>query len=205
MQSSTLEQHWESAIRDFVIYLRLERTLSEASVEAYTHDVNLLRRFATSELNKRPTELEQTDIEELIFDIGRDEYLGPRSQTRVISGIRSFFRYLLLEEVILRDPTELISAPQLPQHLPTVLTTEEVDDMEACIDIESKAGVRDLAIIETLFSCGLRVSELTELELSHIYWDDQVVRVFGKGQKERFVPIGEKALRDIENYLSARK
>lgn len=205
MQSSTLEQHWESAIRDFVIYLRLERTLSEASVEAYTHDVNLLRRFAISELNKRPAELEQTDIEELIFDIGRDEYLGPRSQTRVISGIRSFFRYLLLEEVILRDPTELITAPQLPQHLPTVLTTEEVDNMEGCIDMESKAGVRDLAIIETLFSCGLRVSELTELELSHIYWDDQVVRIFGKGQKERFVPIGEKALHDIENYLSVRK
>lgn len=205
MSEPTIEQHWANAIRDYVIYLRLERTLSEASIEAYTHDVSLLHRFALSTLRKRPTELEQADIEELIFEIGRDEFLGPRSQTRVISGIRSFFRYLLLEELIQRDPTELITAPQLPQHLPTVLSTEEVDAMEACIEMESKSGVRDLAIIETLFSCGMRVSELTELELANIYWDDQVVRVFGKGKKERFVPVGEKALHDIGNYLTARK
>ena len=204
MHELTTEEHWENALHDYVIYLRLERTLSEASIEAYIHDVNLLRSFSIDTLKKRPTELEQADIEELIFEIGRDEYLGARSQKRVISGIRSFFRYLLLEELITRDPTELITAPQLEKHLPTVLSIEEVDAMETAIDLESKAGLRDLAIVETLFSCGLRVSELTALELSHIHWDDQVVRVFGKGQKERFVPIGEKALHDLENYLAVR-
>lgn len=204
MRELTTEEHWENALHDYVIYLRLERTLTEASIEAYTHDVNLLHSFSLTTLKKRPTELEQADIEELIFEIGRDEYLGARSQKRVISGIRSFFRYLLLEELITRDPTELISSPQLEKHLPTILSTEEIDSMEAAIDSENKAATRDLAIIEILFSCGLRVSELTELELSHIHWDEQVVRVFGKGQKERFVPVGEKALHDLENYLVTR-
>lgn len=205
MDAPTPAQRWENAIHDFVIYLRLERTLAEASIAAYEHDVNLLKQFSVDELNKPPTELEQSDIEALITAIGEDEYLGPRSQARVISGLRSFFRYLLLEELISHDPTELISNPQLPRHLPTVLSPSEIDAMEASIDLETKTGLRDLAIIEILFSCGLRVSELTELELSNIYWNDEVVRVFGKGKKERFVPIGEKALQDLENYIRERK
>ncbi len=202
--SSQLEIAWEGAIREYIHYLRLERALSEASIQAYEHDVNLLARFALTQLEKKPTAIDQHDIELLIFEIGRDEYLGARSQNRVLSGLRSFFRYLLLEELITRDPTELIASPQLPKNLPTVLSTEEVDAMEAAIDLESKSGLRDLAIIELLFSCGLRVSELTNLKINNIFWDDHVVRVLGKGQKERFVPIGAKALNDLKNYLVVR-
>lgn len=195
---------WENAIDSYQIYIRLERALSEASIEAYTHDIKLLERFAVGELQKSPTEIEQADIETLLYQIGTDDFLGPRSQMRVMSGIRSFFRYLLIEGLIEVDPAEFIVTQQLPRNLPTVLSTEEINAMESCIDIQEVAGKRNLAIVEMLFSCGLRVSELVDLQLSHVLWEDGVLRVVGKGEKERFVPIGTKALENLKEYLAAR-
>lgn len=204
LSGDRIAKAWENAIDSYQIYIRLERALSEASIEAYTHDIKLLERFAVGELQKSPTEIEQADIETLLYQIGTDAFLGPRSQMRVMSGIRSFFRYLLIEGLIEVDPSEFIVTQPLPRNLPTVLSTEEINAMERCIDIQEVSGKRNLAIVEMLFSCGLRVSELVALQLSHVLWEDEVLRVVGKGEKERFVPIGTKALENLKEYLAAR-
>ena len=205
IEAAQFEETWRAVIDEYMLYLQLERAFTKATLYAYEHDVTILCRYALDTLQKSPYEIEQVDIESLLFEIGRDEYLGMNSQARLLAGIRSFFRYLVLEERIPKDPSELIPSPRMPRVLPTVLSAEEVDAMEAQINPDSVSAERDLAIIETLYSCGLRVSELTELTFSNLLLDEGLLRVYGKGQKERFVPIAEKARVGLEEYIVARR
>lgn len=200
-----IETQWNDTLVDFQTHIRLEKGLSQNTVEAYTHDVELLRDYAINELNKRPTQIEAPDIQNLMLHIGRDKELGPSSQARVLSGIRALFKYLLLEEIITIDPAEHIMPPKLGTHLPEVLSPAEVDAMQHTIDLSEPLGHRNLAIIETLYSCGLRVSELCDMKISNIYPAEQFIRIHGKGDKERLVPISDKALHEIKNYLYTRE
>ena len=191
-----------NVVSAFRRYLRLQRNMSANTLEAYMLDVGKLSAYLQGEGKA----LEEVTIDDLrhfaagLHDVG----IGPRSQCRILSGIRSFFRFLLLDGRIDKDPTELLESPKLGSHLPEVLTTEEVDRMEAAIDLSKWEGHRNKAIIEVLFSCGLRVTELITLRLSSLYLDDHYVRVLGKGSKERLVPISQKAIDELVYWFDDR-
>lgn len=193
---------WYNAIEDYINFLRLEKSLSENSVAAYRTDMEKLRLFAEAK-GVEPESLQRTDLEEFLAHL-HELGLNKRSQSRILSGIRGFFKYLLLEEVIDSDPTELIDSPKIGRKLPEVLSVAEIDAMEAAIDLSKPDGHRNKAIIETLYSCGLRVSELVSLRLTDLFFTDGFIRVIGKGNKERLVPIGTKAINDINMYLAQR-
>lgn len=182
-------------------YLRLEQNLTENSVEAYLSDsAKLIDYVETEGLEWR--EVDYATLQQFLaqlYDIG----ITARSVARIISGVRSFFRFLLLEEYIESDPSELLEAPKIGVHLPEVLTVEEIDAIIKAADIDTAEGPRNVAIIELLYSCGLRVSELCSLRLADIFIDEEYLRVFGKGRKERLVPMSQKAIRSIERYLSS--
>ncbi len=185
-------------------YLLLERGLSENSRQAYVHDVGKLLAFiAADEQMPSVAEITEQHLHTFVASL-HDVGIGARSQARIISGIRSFFKYLRLEGVIDTDPTALLESPRLGQHLPEVLTLDEIDAMEDAIDLSSPTGQRNLAIIETLYSCGLRVSELCNLTLSRIHGDEGVIIVDGKGNRQRVVPVSETALREIGRWLDDR-
>lgn len=196
---------WQDAIEDFESYIQLERGLSANTLLAYRHDVALLHDFALSLGRLQPESVTQRDIEDLLITLGRDRTIGPRSQGRILAGIRRFFHFLLVEKRIQQNPTELIQSPKLPSHLPQVLSPEEVDALEAAIDLSQPAGHRDLAIIEVLYSCGLRVSELVGLRISCLFAEKGVVRIIGKGNKERIVPISSRALSDVARHMEVRQ
>jgi len=185
-------------------YLLLERGLSENSRQAYVRDVEKLVHFVSAD-SQMPTvaELGEQHLHTFVASL-HDVGIGARSQARIISGIRSFFKYLRLEGLIDTDPTALLESPRLGQHLPEVLSLDEIDAMEAAIDLGSPTGQRNLAIIETLYSCGLRVSELCNLTLSSIHRDEGVIIVDGKGGKQRLVPVSETALQEIGRWLDDR-
>lgn len=196
---------WSSSIREFRSYLQLERSLSPNSVEAYLNDIAKLEQFISMNMpDKRPDNIELADLKTFIEWINE---LGAsvRSQSRILSGIRSFFRFLFITDQILKDPSELIESPKIGRKLPEVLSTEEIDRIEAVVDLSKPEGHRNKAIIETLYSCGLRVSELVNLRLSNLYFNEGFIRIMGKGSKERLVPIGEKAIREINLYLEQRR
>lgn len=182
-------------------YLRLEQNLTENSVEAYLSDsAKLIDYVETEGLEWR--EVDYAALQQFLaqlYDIG----ITARSVARIISGVRSFFRFLLLEEYIESDPSELLEAPKIGVHLPEVLTVEEIDAIIKAADVDTAEGPRNVAIIELLYSCGLRVSELCSLRLADIFMDEEYLRVFGKGRKERLVPMSQKAIRSIERYLSS--
>ncbi|HYG14873.1 MAG TPA: tyrosine-type recombinase/integrase, partial [Bacteroidia bacterium] len=192
---------WPSLITGFKHYLQLEKSLSPNSVEAYIRDVEKLTQYLdTVKYNHGPEKLEQNHLKgflKWITELG----MTPNSQARIISGIRAFYKYLLLEDVIKTDPTELIEMPKLGRKLPEVLKLDEIDRMLACIDLSQPEGHRNKAMVETLYSCGLRVSELVELKLSNLFFDDEFIKVTGKGNKERLVPIGSEALNSVLLYL----
>ena len=182
----------------YMRYLKLQRSMSPNTLDAYSRDIDKLLHFLSRE-NKLPQEAELSDLQTFaatLHDIG----IGPRSQCRILSGVRSFYRFLVIDGYVDNDPTELLESPVLGEHLPEYLTTEEVDLLEASIDLSKPEGHRNRAIIEVLFSCGLRVSELVTLRFSQIYGDEGYVRILGKGSKERLVPISNRALKEIENY-----
>ena len=193
---------WIKAIDDYRNFLVLEKSLSGNSVSAYLTDLHKLQQFAESK-GVEPESLQRTDLEEFLAQL-HDMGLNKRSQSRVLSGVRGFFKYLLLEEVIDNDPTELIDSPKIGRKLPEVLSVAEIDAMELAIDLSKPDGHRNKAIIETLYSCGLRVSELVSLRLTDLFFNDGFIRVIGKGDKERLVPIGTKAINDIGIYLLQR-
>ncbi|MCQ2128982.1 MAG: tyrosine recombinase XerD [Bacteroidaceae bacterium] len=176
-------------------YLRLERNYSENTLDAYLRDLKKLQNYMSANgLDYRDVQL--SDLQTFaasLHDIG----IHARSQCRILSGVRTFFRFLEEQGEVEQDPSELLESPQIGEHLPEVLSLEEVDRIEASIDLGKREGQRNKAIIETLFSCGLRVSELVALKMSDIYKDEGFIRVFGKGNKERLVPISEKALKEI--------
>ena len=189
-------------IKLYVRDLRLERNLSPNTIEAYRNDLAHLEAF----MMRNNLKLENVTLEQLhTFAASLHEYgITPRSQARVLSGVRSFFRFLVLDGVVESDPTELLEWPSLPEHLPVVLTLEEIDRIEDSIDLSKAEGARNRAIIEVLFSCGLRVSELVNMKLSDLYLEDRVLLVRGKGNKERLVPVSNKAIADLKRWFFDR-
>ncbi len=196
--------YWNDNIGDFRTFLKLEKSLSKNSVEAYSNDIlKLVQYLEYKSLDLNPDEVKHehlTGLLQWINELGA----SPRTQARVVSGIKAFYRFLIIEEIITRDPTELLETPRIGRKLPDVLSVEEIDKLISVVDLSKSEGQRNRAIIEVLYSCGLRVSELTELRMSNIYLDKGFIRVIGKGNKERLVPIGGKAIREINNYLPDR-
>ena len=189
-------------VKAYVRYLKLQRNMSGNTLDAYQRDLRKLLDYLERE-QKDIRDVTLHDLEHFsagLHDIG----IHPRSQCRILSGIRSFFRFVQLDGYRDDDPTELLESPQIGDHLPEVLTTEEVDRLEASIDLSKWEGHRNRAIIEVLFSCGLRVSELVNLKLSDLYIDEEYVRVMGKGSKERLVPISRKAIDELKNWFYDR-
>ncbi len=183
-------------------YLRLEKSLSPNSIDAYMTDLDKLARFAETE-GKKLTDITYDDLQQFVAQL-RDIGIHPRSQARILSGIKSFYHFLLLDGYISTDPTELIESPKIGLRLPEVLTLGEVDRILDSIDLTTPEGQRNRAMLEVLYSCGLRVSELVGLRYSDVYPKEGFVRVEGKGGKQRLVPISDTALREIRNYLIDR-
>ena len=183
-------------------YLKLEKGYSANTLDAYMRDVDkLLRYLAVEQVDVLDAKLEDLEhFAAFIFDLG----IGPRSLARILSGVRQFYRFLVIDGYLEVDPTELLESPKQPDHLPEVLSTAEVDLLEQAIDLSKWEGHRNRAIIEVLFSCGLRVSELTNLKLSNLYIEEQYIRVMGKGAKERLVPISPRALDELNYWFADR-
>ncbi len=199
-----MEISWEKASRGFAIWLRLEKSLSVNTVEAYLDDLSKLEKFFSSDDSPvSPDRISFADLKDFLADYGKGNH-GSRSQARLISGIRSFFRYLLIEGIIEENPASLIESPETGMKLPVVLSVGEIDRMVEAIDLSRPEGHRNKAIIETLYGCGLRVSELVSLRLTDIHGSEGYVSVTGKGNKQRLVPIGNKALKEIGFYLKDR-
>lgn len=191
---------WESSIKEFKYYLQIERSLAKNSVEAYIRDINKLATYC-SKINKTEISTSTKDIRKFILELN-DNGISARSQARIISGIKSFYKYLIIEDYIVNDPTTLIDNPKIGLKLPDVLSIIEIDMIVAAIDLSSKHGERNRAIIETLYSCGLRVSELINLKISNIQFIEGYLKVTGKGNKERLAPIGSKAIKYISLYIN---
>ena len=192
---------WEAHKKGFKAHLQLEKSLSENSVEAYIHDLEKLTQFLIAKkLDKSPKEVDLQLLEEFLKWIN-ELGMTRKSQARIISGIRSFYKYCNQEQISQTDPTTLLEAPKLSRHLPDTLSYDEIERIIASIDLSTPEGARNKAIIETLYSCGLRVSELVNLKLSGLYLQQEFVRIIGKGDKERLVPIGSSAIKYIRIYL----
>jgi integrase/recombinase XerD len=189
--------------RKYIQYLKLERNSSENTVEAYQHDLQHLFHFL-SERKLSALDVKLSDLEEFAASL-HDQGLVAKSQARILSGVRSFYHYLVLDGYLEVDPTELLESPHLPKHLPEYLSTEEVDMLEDSIDLSTNEGHRNRAIIEVFFSCGLRVSELTNLKLSDLFLKERFIRVVGKGNKERLVPISGRAIHELELWFDDRR
>ena len=194
--------HWQRAIQGFKSYLQLERSLSGNTVEAYQRDIEQLRCFIESTSGEAsPIGIKTKQLKEFIQEIA-ELGLSPASQSRMVSGVRSFYKYLLLEDKIETDPSELLELPRIGRKLPDTLSNEEVVAMIESIDLSSSEGERNRAILETLYSSGLRVTELVNLKISNIYFNDGIMRILGKGDKERLVPLGGIAAKRISSYIN---
>ena len=191
---------WNHAISDFKDYLKIERGLSENSISAYENDLNKLKSFLKSNSGKlSPLNVDSNHIKEFIYHISKE--VKANSQSRMISGIRSFFNYLLFEKLIKTNPISNIESPKLQRKLPSTLSVAEINLMINNIDKTKKESVRNVAIIETLYGCGLRVSELIDLKISDLYFDEDFIKVTGKGNKQRLVPINDFNKKCINSYL----
>ena len=192
---------WDALLDEYKGFLKLEKSLTENSVKAYMRDIKKLKEFFSLKYPYlKIEEITYSHLKEFIswlVELGVSE----RTQARVISGVKSFFRYLILEDYQEEDPSELIETPKLPQKLPNILSVEEIDLLQQEVDVSKPEGHRNRAIIEILYSCGLRVSELIDLQLTNLHLKDGFIKVKGKGQKERLVPIGDKAVKELNLYL----
>jgi integrase/recombinase XerD len=189
---------WRSAIKGFRAYLKLERSLSKNSIEAYSRDIEKLYQFADCQPDKlQPENITLSHLRQFIAWVNE---LGmiPSSQARILSGIKSFYKYLLMENMIKSDPSELLESPKIQRKLPDTLSYIDINKMIDAIDLSKPEGARNKAILEVLYGCGLRVSELTELKLSNLYLDIEFIKVTGKGSKERLVPIGGSAVKALK-------
>ncbi len=196
------QQIWNQEIHSFSAYLKLERNLSDYSVEAYRNDIQKLQEFLLDikQIQRLPYNVKSKDIQDFmayLYEIG----INARSQARILSGIKAFFKYLLQNEAISSNPASMIATPKFTRHLPEVLSVEEIDKMIDAIDLSKKEGQRNRAIIETLYSCGLRVSELVNLRLSNLFFPEGFIKVTGKGNRQRLVPISQRAIAEITLYL----
>jgi len=196
-----LRRMWESYKKGFKAWLQLEKSLSENSIEAYLRDIDKLTQYlqATGAL-KAPDALELKDLQAFLHNIAGLGF-NAASQARILSGIRSFYKYCIIEQIIRQDPTTLLESPKLKRALPDVLSFDEIEDIIGRIDLSKPEGGRNKAILETMYSCGLRVSEVVNLRISCLYLDVGYIRVIGKGDKERLVPIGSSAVKYIRIYM----
>ncbi|MDP4284672.1 MAG: site-specific tyrosine recombinase XerD [Bacteroidota bacterium] len=192
---------WEGYKKGFKAYLQLEKSLSENSVNAYVHDIEKLTQFLSlNHIEKNPEGLDLDQLEDFLQWIN-ELGMTPSSQSRIISGLRSFYKYCLQENISKKDPTALLETPKLAKKLPDVLSFNEIEKIIDSIDVSTPEGARNKAIIETLYSCGLRVSELVNLKLTCLYFDLGFIRIIGKGDKERLVPVGSSAIKFIQLYI----
>ena len=189
-------------LKKYKLYLKLEKSLSANTVDAYLADVSKLLQFLADE-NIHPYDATLENLETFSANL-RDLGIQPRSQARILSGIRSFYHYLVMEDYMQADPSELLESPQIGLHLPEVLSIEEIDNLIGSIDLSSNEGQRNRTILETLYSCGLRVSELCNLKLSDLYLEEGFIKVEGKGSKQRLVPISPRAIRELQLYFIDR-
>ena len=190
-----MQKIWKEKISDFQVYLKLEKSLSQNTMIAYVNDVNKLADYT----KKEPQEIDLKELEDFIYDLN-SVYISSRSQARIISGIKAFFKFLVLENELTNNPAYLLESPQIAQKLPEVLSVEEIDLLQSKINLSKPEGHRNKAIIEILYSCGLRVSELVNLRLSNLHFKEGFIIVTGKGSKQRLIPIGEKAIHEINYY-----
>lgn len=189
-------------MKSYTRYLKLERNYSPNTLAAYQNDLSWLLSFCEQQ-EMNPLDMQLEDLQHFAVQL-HEHQIGPTSQARILSGIRSFYKYLLLSGEIEQDPTELLESPHLGERLPEVLSTDEIDQIQKSIDLSKPEGQRNKTIIEVLFSCGLRVSELVNLKLSNLYLEEGFVRVMGKGSKERLVPISSKAIRELKYWFLDR-
>ncbi|MDD5571672.1 MAG: site-specific tyrosine recombinase XerD [Bacteroidales bacterium] len=193
--------NWNSYIKGFESYLKLEKSLSSNSIDAYTHDIAKLVQFI--ELKKQELNPEKVELSHLKNFIKWVNELGitATSQARIISGIKAFYKYLLLEDIVKSSPAELLEAPKTGRKLPDILSIEEIDKLIAAIDLSKPEGERNKAMLETLYSCGLRVSELINMKISNVFFDAGFIKITGKGDKERLVPVGSVAKKLLKSYI----
>ena len=191
---------WENSIKEFKYYLKVERSLADNSVNAYIRDIRKLADFC-SKIKVDELNISVNEIREFIADLN-SKNISARSQARIISGVKAFFKYLIIEDYITNDPTMLIENPKIGLKLPEVLSVGEIELIISSIDLSNKQGERNRAILETLYSCGLRVTELINLKISNINFKEGYIKVIGKGDKERLTPIGSNALKYISIYVS---
>ena len=190
---------WKQALQDYTHYLKIERGLSENSIKNYTLDVQKLTTFLTASNSKEcPISISKETIQKFIYEVAK--IINPRSQARIISGLKGFFNYLVFEDYRKENPMDLIESPKIGRKLPDTLSTDEINNLISAIDLSKPEGERNRAIIETLYGCGLRVSELTSLRLSDLYFEEEFIKVTGKGDKQRFVPISKVNIKYINLY-----
>ena len=191
--------NWNSYIKSFQSYLKIERGLSNNTIDNYTFDIERLCLFLeTNNMNISPLKISEENIQEFIYTISKE--VNARSQTRIISGLKSFFMYLIFENYRTDSPMELIESPKLGRKLPDTLSVKDIDAIIAAIDLSKPEGERNRAMLETLYGCGLRVSELVELKISDLFFDEGFIKITGKGNKQRFVPIGKVTIKFINLY-----
>jgi integrase/recombinase XerD len=193
--------NWKTGINDFLMYLQLEKGLSENTLISYENDILKLAGFCIKMDLKDPSKISKENISEFIFQIAKIGY-NPKSQARLISGIRSFYNFLVLEDYITTNPADLIEAPKIQRNLPEILSVEEIDSLINQIDRSTKEGERNRVIIESLYGCGLRVSELVSLKISDLFLKESVIKVQGKGDKQRYIPLADSTKHIIEFYLN---
>jgi integrase/recombinase XerD len=190
---------WQEALNDYSLFLKIERGMSKNTVENYNLDIQRLVMYLKSnDMSISPIEITSIQIQEFIYEIAK--LISPRSQSRLISGLRSFYDYLIFEDYMQTNPLELIEAPKIGRKLPDTLSVSEINLLVKTIDLSDSNAIRNRAIIETLYSCGLRVSELTALKISDLFFDEGFIKVTGKGNKQRFVPIGKLTQKHINLY-----
>lgn len=194
---------YQDITKRYIRYLKLQRSYSPNTLDAYQRDLNKLLDFLRK-VDVVPFDVKLEDLQQFAASL-HEHGIGSKSQARILSGVRAFYRFLVLDGYLEVDPTELLESPHLPKHLPEYLTTGEVDMLQDSIDLSTNEGHRNRAIIEVLFSCGLRVSELTNLKLSDLFLEEQFIRVMGKGNKERLVPISDRAIEELGYWFDDRR
>lgn len=193
--------NWQHAIKDYQMYLKIERGLSKNTIVSYTKDLEKLYSFITeNNIVNTPVTIDAETIKLFIYDVAKK--VNPRSQARIISGLRSFFDYLIFEDYRTTNPTDLLETPKIGRKLPDTLSQEEIDLLISAIDLSHPQGERNRIILETIYSCGLRVSEAITLKISDLFFEEGFIRVLGKGNKERFVPIHQEAQKYISIYIN---
>lgn len=196
--------NWDNHIKNFQSFLRIERGLSKNTVDNYTFDIQRLCGFLSdNQIEVSPIKIGEETVQQFIYHVAKE--VNPRSQARIISGLKNFFSYLIFEDYRSDNPLELIEAPRVGRKLPDTLTVDEIDKLVDAIDLSSAEGERNRAMIETLYGCGLRVSELVDLKISDLFFDEGFIKITGKGNKQRFVPIGSLTRKYIDIYRSTTR